>query len=158
VSTQLLSRAGETCENENVARFSSSWFSLTSRKKVSMKFSYQALRRILRCARNHFNGDKPEDSGFENILPNTNTHSSQKATTERFLKVMQRAIETTNNCNIKRQGTMISMVERPMVNLVEGMLWPRILLRETPVISRKISFNGQTTKNLFQSSEDDTNT
>jgi hypothetical protein len=49
---------------------------------------------------------------------------------------MPRAKETTSNCNIsicniKRQGTMISKVERPMVNLVEGMLWPRILLRET---------------------------
>jgi hypothetical protein len=44
---------------------------------------------------------------------------------------MQRALETTSNCNIKRQGTMISKMERPMVVLVQGKLWPRILLRET---------------------------
>ena len=44
---------------------------------------------------------------------------------------MQRAIETTSHCNIKRQSTTISKVERPMVNLVEGMLWPRILFRKT---------------------------
>jgi hypothetical protein len=44
---------------------------------------------------------------------------------------MQRAVEPSSNRNIKRQGTMICKVERPMVNLVEGMLWPRILLRET---------------------------
>jgi hypothetical protein len=67
---------------------------------------------------------------FEKLHSNKNTDSSQKAKQPRK-KMMQRAVETTNNCNIKRQGTMISNVELPNAIHVEGKLWPRILVRET---------------------------